>query len=71
MVELCNGVKNCVEEYSCVEGSLHQQKSLPMLTTSCPLDIEYYLCLEERPCLEDLLDYSVLIITISYPKLYL
>lgn len=24
MVELCNGVKNCVEEYSCMEGSLHR-----------------------------------------------
>lgn len=25
MVELCNGVKNSAEEYSCVKGRLHQQ----------------------------------------------
>lgn len=40
MVELCSGVKICVEEYSCVEGTLHQQESLSViLTTSCPLQL--------------------------------
>lgn len=42
MVELCNGVKNCVEEYSFVEGSLHQKEPLPvMLTTSCLMKIMF------------------------------
>lgn len=39
MVELCSGVKICVEEYSCVEGTLRQQESLSVITTSCPLQL--------------------------------